>query len=102
MSEIVAKYGEMAGAKIQIKESLTWLEFAGVSKLIQGKTSDPVAANNELIKIGVASITTPQGNEQTEKLQIIKVFESLDTRDALRAIKALTALIQDDDDPKES
>ena len=102
MRQLIAKYGDQAGAKIECKESFTWQEFTGVTKMLQGKSSDPVAANNELIKIGVTKFIDVGGAEITEKLPILKKIETLDARDAMRVVKYLTSLIQDDDDPKET
>lgn len=103
MGQIIAKYGATKGAVIEIKDSLKWFELAGVTKFFQNSNQDPMAANNELIKIGCTSITLADGKKLTEKLEIQKQFEQLDARDAMRAIKEVSKLINEDSsDPKEN
>lgn len=101
MGQIIAKYGATKGAIIEIKDSLKWFELAGITKVFQKNNQDPIQANDELVKLGCTCITMPDGTKRTEKLEIQKEFAQLDARDAMRVIKEVSKLINEDDgDPK--
>jgi hypothetical protein len=100
MGQIVTKFGATKGTVVETKESLTWLELSGITRILQTNKNDMMAANDALIKTGITKITMPDGSEHTEKLEIIKQFGSLDARDAVAIIKSLTKLVNTDD-PKE-
>lgn len=103
MGQIIAKYGAKKGTKIDYKDDLTWLEFAGITKL-SANSSDSMAANNSLIKIAVTKVTEVGGVEHTNAVEILNFINTLNARDGVRLVKALTELVQDDDDndPKAS
>lgn len=98
MAIFVAKSGE----KIDYKDTLKWYEFKVIGKKIAAAKTDPMAANDALVAACVTKITTPDGAEHTEEMAILKAFDNLESSDAMRVIKALTKLVQDDDDPKET
>lgn len=102
MSEIIAKHGQQKGAKVEYKDGLTWYEFSSITKAIKANSNDEMAANNSLLKLAVIKLTNAAGQVYTEPLAILKAFDEWDARDAMRVIKALTKLVQDDDDPKET
>lgn len=102
MSEIIAKYGTQKGSKAEYKDSLTWYEFASVSKTAKANPNDEMAVNNALLKLAVIKITNAAGQVFSEPLTVMKAFEEWDARDAIRVVKALTKLVQEDDDPKET
>ena len=103
MAEITAKYGDYKGAKVTVKDSLKWFEFSAVSKAIAAANNDAMAANTAMFKIGISSITTPDGKQHTEALDIQKIIDNFEFKDARRVLTELMKLIQEDDsDPKES
>ena len=102
MAEYVCKYGEKRGTKFIYKESLTWAEFASITKSAKLLLNDTMAANEALVKLAVEKIILGNGEEHTEKLEIVHLLGACDTRDATRLLKALSKLVSEDDDPKES
>lgn len=102
MAEYVAEYGALKGARIEYKDSLTWLEFGRVTRVAKTSNNDVMTLNDELIKLALTKITDPNGQEYTEQLMILKEFGNLDVRDAKKVLGQASKLVEADDDPKET